>query len=84
MVREDRTLEEVVVVGYGTQKRKDFTGAASTISAEAIKDIPVQSFDQALAGKASGVSISLPNGLLNNPPVIRVRGLNSISPVRIL
>ncbi|MDR0264993.1 MAG: TonB-dependent receptor plug domain-containing protein [Sphingobacterium sp.] len=79
LTREDRTMEEVVVVGYGTQKRKDFTGAASTISAEAIKDIPVQSFDQALAGKASGVSISLPNGLLNNPPVIRVRGLNSIS-----
>lgn len=79
LVREDRALDEVVVVGYGTQKRKDFTGAAASISAEAIKDIPVQSFDQALAGKASGVSISLPNGLLNNPPVIRVRGLNSIS-----
>ncbi|WP_282636564.1 SusC/RagA family TonB-linked outer membrane protein [Sphingobacterium thalpophilum] len=77
--RDDRALEEVVVVGYGTQKRKDFTGAASSITAEAIKDIPVQSFDQALAGKASGVSISLPNGLLNNPPVIRIRGLNSIS-----
>lgn len=79
LVRDDKALEEVVVVGYGTQKRKDFTGAASSISADAIKDIPVQSFDQALAGKATGVSISLPNGLLNNPPVIRVRGLNSIS-----
>lgn len=76
---DDNALEEVLVVGYGTQKRRDFTGAASSISSAAIKDAPVQSFDQSLAGKAAGVSISLPNGLLNNPPVIRIRGLNSIS-----
>ncbi|MFD2744212.1 MULTISPECIES: SusC/RagA family TonB-linked outer membrane protein [Sphingobacterium] len=79
LVRTNRAVEEVVVVGYGTQKRREFTGAAASISAEEIKDAPVQSFDQALAGKAAGVSISLPNGLLNNPPVIRVRGVNSIS-----
>ncbi len=40
---------------------------------------PVQSFDQALQGKAAGVSVTLPNGVLNNPPVIRIRGFNSIS-----
>lgn len=72
-------LNELVVVGYGQQSKKDVTGSIARISGNAIKDIPVQSFDQALAGKAAGVSVSLPNGLLNNPPVIRIRGINSIS-----
>lgn len=72
-------LNEVVVVGYGTQTKKEFTGAASRISGDSFKDTPVQSFDQGLIGKAAGVSISLPNGVLNNPPVIRIRGVNSIS-----
>ncbi|MCL7987248.1 SusC/RagA family TonB-linked outer membrane protein [Sphingobacterium sp. lm-10] len=79
LVPKSSSVEEVVVVGYGTQKRREFTGAAASVSSEDIKDIPVQSFDQALVGKAAGVSVSLPNGLLNNPPVIRVRGVNSIS-----
>lgn len=72
-------LQEVVVVGYGTQSRQEFTGAASRITGDAIREIPVQSFDQALSGRAAGVNISIPNGILNNPPVIRIRGVNSIS-----
>lgn len=72
-------LQEIVVIGYGTQRKEEFTGAAAHIGGEVLKDIPVQSFDQALSGKAAGVNISLPNGILNNPPVIRVRGVNSIS-----
>jgi TonB-linked SusC/RagA family outer membrane protein len=79
MIVDKKLLDEVVVVGYGVQSKKDVTGAISTIKGEAIKDLPVQSFDQALAGKASGVNITLPNGVLNNPPVIRVRGFNSIT-----
>ncbi|SEL62701.1 SusC/RagA family TonB-linked outer membrane protein [Parapedobacter koreensis] len=72
-------LEEVLVVGYSTQSKKEFTGAASRIVADQVKEIPVQSFDQALIGRASGVKINLPNGVLNNAPVIRIRGTNSIS-----
>lgn len=72
-------LNEVVVVGYGTQSKKEFTGSASRIGGDVLKDAPVQSFDQGLIGKAAGVSISVPNGVLNNPPVIRIRGVNSIS-----
>src|SRR6218665_1519147 len=79
LTRESRSLGEVVVVGYGTQSRKSFTGSSARIGEQAIKDIPVQSFDQALSGKAAGVSVALPNGVLNNPPVIRIRGVNSIS-----
>ena len=73
------TLDEVVVVGYGTQKKRDVNGAISKITGAAIKDIPVQSFDQALSGAASGVNISQPNGVLGNQAVIRIRGVNSIN-----
>jgi TonB-dependent SusC/RagA subfamily outer membrane receptor len=75
----NENLSEVVVVGYGTQKRKEVTGSLSSISGKAVSDKPVQSFDQALAGKAAGVQVTIPNGVLNNPPVIRIRGTNSIS-----
>jgi TonB-linked SusC/RagA family outer membrane protein len=79
LTAEDKTLAEVVVVGYGTQKRKDVTSSISTIGGESIRNIPVQSFDQALSGKAAGVNVTMPNGVLNNPPVIRIRGANSIT-----
>ncbi len=72
-------LDEVVVVGYGTQARRDLTGNVATVSGKEIKSLPVQSFDQALQGRASGVNITTPNGVLNAPPVIRIRGVNSIS-----
>jgi TonB-linked SusC/RagA family outer membrane protein len=72
-------VDEVVVVAYGTQQKRDITGSISTVKGDAIKDAPVQSFDQALQGKAAGVAITMPNGVLNNPPVIRIRGYNSIS-----
>lgn len=77
--KRNNALSEVVVVGYGVQQKKGFTGAAARITQQSIKDVPVQSFDQALSGKAAGVSVAMPNGLLNNPPVIRIRGVNSIS-----
>ncbi|WP_242927706.1 SusC/RagA family TonB-linked outer membrane protein [Pontibacter vulgaris] len=76
---DNKQLSEVVVTGYATKSREEFTGAAATVNAEAIKDRPVQSFAQALTGKASGVNIVQPNGVLNNAPVIRIRGINSIS-----
>lgn len=72
-------LSEVVVVGYGVQKRQEFTGSASTIKSTAIAGRPLQSFSQGLTGQAAGVNIVQPNGLLNNPPVVRVRGLSSLS-----
>jgi TonB-linked SusC/RagA family outer membrane protein len=77
--KDYNSLEQVVVIGYGTQKRKEITGAVAAIKGDAVKDIPVQSFEQALQGQAAGVSISLPTGVLNAAPVVRVRGINSIS-----
>lgn len=72
-------LSEVVVTGYGTQKRQEFTGSAASVRGDVIKSMPIQSFGQGLTGQATGVNIVQPNGLLNNPPVIRVRGLSSLS-----
>ncbi|QES88299.1 SusC/RagA family TonB-linked outer membrane protein [Rhizosphaericola mali] len=72
-------LTEVVIVGYGKQNRKDVTGSIAHIDGSALENMPVQSFDQTLSGKAAGVSVALPNGVLNAPPVIRIRGINSVS-----
>ncbi|AYQ32916.1 TonB-dependent receptor [Runella sp. SP2] len=79
LTSDTKQLSEVRVIGYGTQTKAEFTGSAVRVSGEAIKEQPVQSFDQALQGRAPGVSIGQPNGVLNNPPVIRIRGVNSIS-----
>jgi len=72
-------LEEVVVVGYGTQQKRDITGTVASIKREDISSLAVQSFDQAIQGQAAGVNVSIPNGVLNNPPVFRIRGINSIN-----
>jgi TonB-dependent starch-binding outer membrane protein SusC len=76
---EGKLLDEVVVVGYGVQRKADLTGSIASIKGSDIALAPVQSFDQALQGRAAGVQITTPNGVLNNPPVIRVRGTNSIN-----
>ncbi|GAB2671044.1 TonB-dependent receptor [Flavihumibacter cheonanensis] len=77
---EDRDLQEVVVVGYGTAiKRKEVTGNIANVKGDAVANRPVQSFDQALGGRAPGLQVVIPSGVLNAPPVFRVRGTNSIS-----
>lgn len=79
LVASTADLEEVVVVGYGTQSRRELTGSVATVTGKEIANLPVQSFDQALQGRAAGVNITTPNGVLNNPPVVRIRGANSIA-----
>jgi TonB-dependent starch-binding outer membrane protein SusC len=79
LVPEEKSLSEVVVVGYGTQKKKESTGNVVSIKGDAVAQKPVQSFESALAGRAAGVQITIPNGVVNNPPVFRIRGTNSIS-----
>jgi len=80
VMRQDLyNIDEVVGVAYGTAQKRDFPGSVSSVDADAIRNVPVQSFDQALQGKAAGVAITMPNGVLNRPPVIRIRGYNSIT-----
>lgn len=76
---DQNSLDEVVVTGYTVQSRKEFTGASSRVGGDVVAERPLQSFTQGLTGQATGVNIVQPNGLLNNPPVVRVRGLSSLS-----
>lgn len=72
-------LSEVVVIGYGTQRRKEVTGAISKVSGDKIASIPAPSFEAALQGKAPGVQIIQGNGLAGSGSVVRIRGIGSIS-----
>jgi len=72
-------IDEFIVVGYGIQQRRDVSGAIATVRGENIRTVPVQTFEQTLQGQAAGVNVTIPNAVLGNPPVIRVRGVNSIS-----
>ena len=73
------SLDEVVVVGYGTQRRRDLTGSVSSVSAEAIAAVPVASITEAMTGKMAGVQISTTEGSPDAEMMIRVRGGGSIT-----
>jgi TonB-linked SusC/RagA family outer membrane protein len=73
-----KELDDVVVVGYGTQKRRDLIGSISTVKASETKDIPGGSFDQQMQGKAAGVQINAGSGIPGQDLFIRVRGTTSI------
>ncbi len=79
MEQQDNTLEEVVVVGYGTQKKKNLTGSISQIKGEAIASLATPSFESQLAGRAAGVQVTSNSGVLGQAPRIRIRGIGSIS-----
>lgn len=74
-----KVLNEVVVVGYGTQERREVTGSVSSISNESIANLVAPSFDSQLAGRAPGVQVTTPNGILGARPIIRIRGVNSLT-----
>ncbi|WP_224744314.1 SusC/RagA family TonB-linked outer membrane protein [Pontibacter aquaedesilientis] len=76
---DQRQLDEVVVVGYGTQQKKDVTSSIASVKGSDIANLATPSFDQQLAGRASGVQITQPSGILGAPPKINIRGVNSIS-----
>ena len=70
-------LDEVVVVGYGSQKRSDVTGALSSISSEDLREVPVTGLDQAIQGRAAGVQVTQNSGAPGGGVSIRVRGIGS-------
>lgn len=76
---QEKVLQDVIVVGYGTQRKKEVTGSIASVKGADLANKPVQSFEQALGGRAAGVQVTIPSGVLNAPPVLRVRGTNSIS-----
>ena len=74
-----KALDEVVVIGYGTAKRKDITGSVATVNAEALTVVPVASATEALTGKMAGVQITTTEGSPDAEMKIRVRGGGSIT-----
>lgn len=72
-------LDEVMVVAYGTATKGTFTGAASVVKNETIKDVPSLSFENALNGRVAGMQITTLSGQAGSTPSIRVRGIGSMN-----
>ena len=79
ILEEDMTaMEEIVVIGYGTIKKKDLTGAVSVVSTEGFKNVQSLSVGDAIQGRASGVTVRA-NGNIGAEPNIKIRGIGNIS-----
>ena len=76
---DSQALDEVVVTGYGSFKKSSFTGSASSITTEGLKDIPALSVQDKLAGAVSGVQISSTSGQPGSVASVRIRGMGSIN-----
>ncbi|SKB91218.1 TonB-linked outer membrane protein, SusC/RagA family [Sphingobacterium nematocida] len=76
---ENQNLNEVVVVGYGVQQRKDVTGSISSMNSEKIKNQVVVSLDNAMAGQMAGVQVSQATGAPGGGSSVRIRGAGSLS-----
>jgi len=72
-------IEEVVVVGYGTQKKSVVTGAISTVKASDIQDMPTTRIEDALKGRTSGVTIASSSGVPGADATVNIRGVTSIN-----
>ena len=79
LVEGSSSLEEVVVIGYGTVARRDLTGSVSSVGAKQLKDIPLSSAAEALTGRLAGVSVTTTEGAPGADVQIRVRGGGSIT-----
>ena len=79
LAEEASTLNEIVVVGYGTQRKSDVTGAVSQVKTDDFEEQPINRVEEILQGRASGISVARANGTPGSNVKIRVRGVNSIT-----
>ena len=79
LAKEVANLEDVVVIGYGTSKRKDLTGTVASISGAQLEKIPVSSAAEAITGRLAGVQVTTVDGQPGAEIVIRVRGGGSVT-----
>ncbi|UOR04950.1 TonB-dependent receptor [Hymenobacter aerilatus] len=79
LATDTKALEEVVVVGYGTQKRSDVTGSVVSVPQDRLEKLPVSNVAQALAGAVAGVNIVTSSAVPGAQPSIRIRGVRSIT-----
>ena len=78
-ISQTKSLDEVVVVGYGTRIKRDVTSSIARVTSKEFNNLPLPSFEQALQGRAAGVFINGGSGKLGQGLKIRVRGISSIS-----
>ncbi len=76
---DSKQIDEVVVVAYGTRKKGTIAGSVASIKADAIADVPTAGFDQALQGKATGLSVISNSGEPSEAATFTIRGVNSIN-----
>tara|TARA_R110002072_G_scaffold16720_1_gene64928 strand:- start:402 stop:3419 length:3018 start_codon:yes stop_codon:yes gene_type:complete len=79
MELDQQLLDEVVVIGYGTAKKKDVTGAVARVTSESFENQPLTRVDEALQGRAAGVTVAKANGAPGAGIKVRIRGVNSIT-----
>jgi TonB-linked SusC/RagA family outer membrane protein len=79
LTKTNQALDEVVVVGYGTQRRKALISAVTSVKGAEVKNIPVAGFNEQLQGKAAGVQINSNTGVPGDGVFVRVRGATSIN-----
>ncbi len=76
---DTKLLEEMVVIGYGTMKKSDLTGAVTSIKADALQKTPASGIDQALQGRAAGVTVNTNSGQPGAAATIRIRGIGTVN-----
>ena len=76
---DNKTLDEIVVIGYGAIEKKDLTGSVASVGSKSIQELAVPRVDQALMGKIAGVQVKPVSGEPGAAPQIRIRGIGSIS-----
>lgn len=76
---EDQVLDEVVVIGYGVQKKSDLTGSVSSVAMDEVQNIAASNISQALQGKAAGVEIVSNSGAPGSEVSIRIRGMGTVN-----
>lgn len=79
LTEDAESLDEVVIIGYGSVKKSDLTGAIATVNGDAIEDQPFSGLDQALQGKVSGVTVMQNSGAPGGGVSVRVRGITSLT-----
>ncbi|MDD4969351.1 MAG: TonB-dependent receptor [Paludibacter sp.] len=78
LVENSESLEEIVVVGYGTQRKKDLTGSVASIKSSDLKSLPVPSVSDAMQGRAAGVQV-ISSGTPGSDAIFRIRGTGTIN-----
>jgi TonB-dependent starch-binding outer membrane protein SusC len=79
LLESTQTIDEVLVVGYGTLKKSDLTGSISSVSSKDLKDQAVRSATEALQGKTPGIAVTSTSGSPGSLPAVRIRGIGSIN-----